>query len=202
MNTLKHAALILLFAGSTVFAAPLQVGDAVSNTLEMQRDDGAPYASVPLTEGTGWTVEFTSVYTGTNSFQSKIRNTYLVQTQNSKVVASVEVSEKVDDTAIRITDEPCKVENVYFKNNYGTSLWKQKCLTIKPVTWLQGTNKYTTDLLASLAKRGIKHDFNGVKLSYMRYGDVNKSLFYAMYIFPSAFGLDNSLAPSMNASPW
>lgn len=191
----------LLATSSTSFSAPLEVGDAASNVLEMHLDGATPFASVPLTEGQGWTIEFTNLRTSTNT-QSRFRSTNLVQSQNDKVVASIEVNEKVDGTTIKLTDEPCKVDNVYLKNDYGTRLWKQKCLVIRPVTWLQGTNKYTTDLLASLAKRGIKNDFNAIKLSYTRYGDINKFLSYSMFLFPSTFGLDNSMAPSMNASPW
>ena len=36
----------------------------------------------------------------------------------------------------------------------------------------------------------------------MRYGDVNKSLSYKLYIFPSNYGLDNPLAANINTSPW
>lgn len=202
MNMHKYLTLTVLTISSTVFAAPLQVGDVVSNMLEMQRDDGDPYARVPLVEGPDWTIEFTNIYKSTNRDESRFRNVNLTQSKNGKVIAYIEASEKVDGTTIKLTDEPCKVDDVYFKNDYGTSLWKQKCLVIKPVTWLQGTNKYTSDLLASFAKRGIKNDFNAIRLSYMRYGDINKSLRYSLFIFPSTYGLDNALASVTNASPW
>ena len=204
MNLRKYLSLaVLSFTSAVSIAAPLQVGDVVNgNILEMQRDGGDPFATVPLIDGGKWTVEANYVYISTNTQKSAFRHTNLIQTDGDRVLSSIEAGEKVDSSFIKQSNEPCKVDNVYYKNNYNSSVWKQKCLVISPVTWLQNTNQYSSSVLADLNKRGIKNDFNAIRISYTRYGDVNKFLSYSLFIFPSNYGLENPLAANMNASPW
>lgn len=116
--------------------------------------------------------------------------------------SALEITAYADSRNMRWNDEPCKVTgNVIFKNDYGTRLWRQKCLVVQTLPFLQKDNQPTLDALAALAKRGLKNDFIGLRVTYTRYDDRNRFFTYKYWIFPGAYGLDNPNV-FVGASPW
>ena len=109
---------------------------------------------------------------------------------------------KVNGSNIQWNDEPCKAEPVLAKNNFGTSLFKQKCVSLESITFLQNNNKVTQDAHAALASRGVKHDYNSLVLNYQRFGDFGYFLIVKQHFFPSIYGFENSTVSVMNESPW
>ncbi|MDD4942728.1 hypothetical protein [Rhodoferax sp.] len=198
---MNNKSLILaILVNLTTVASGIEVGQQVQNTISINGRNGTEvYANFPLIEGQ-WSVEYTDIR-GNNS-NSNFRNINLMQFEGGKLKLASEYSIKVDGSTTRWTDEPCKVEPTLHKNNYGTSLWKQRCLVIEPITFLQNNNDVTRAALSSLASRGIKNDFNSLRLTYTRYGDSDKFMRIRFHLFPSTFGLENPTVGSMNTSPW
>ena len=191
------SAIIISFSS---VALGIEVGQQLQNTISINgRTDNEIYATYPLIEGQ-WLVEYTKLRA--NNSNSNFRDINLMQFEDGKLKLASEYSIKVDGSTTRWTDEPCKVEPTLYKNNYGTGLWKQKCLVIEPITFLQNNNDATRASLDSLAKRGIKNDFNSLRITYTRYGDIDKFMRVRVHFFPSNYGLENPTVGIMNTSPW
>lgn len=190
---------VILITISTI-ATGMEVGQQVQNSISINgRNESEVYATYPLIEGK-WSVEYIKLRT--NNSNSNFRDVNLMQFDGGKLKLASEYSIKVDGSTTRWIDEPCKVEPTLYKNNYGTDLWRQKCLVIEPITFLQNNNDATRTALASLANRGIKNDFNSLRITYTRYGDADKFMRVKYHFFPSVYGLENPTVGIMNTSPW
>lgn len=194
--------LITMAITSHAQSVPLEVGQTVQGAIPMSGDgEKSIFSNLPLIEGP-WTIEFLENRTLTNFSSTRFRTVALMQFSGGKLAMAAEYESKVDSTNVRWNDEPCKVEPTLFKNDYGTSMWKQKCMTVQPVTFLQNNNEGTRNALATLAKRGLTSEFNSLSFVYTRYGDINKFLMVRLHFFPSAYGLENPVVGMMNSSPW
>ncbi len=190
----------LLITASTI-SAGMQVGQQVANSISIHGRNGTEvYATYPLIEGS-WAVEYIGPRAN-HSSSNFFRYIRLMQFEDDKVKSASEYSIKVDGPTTRWSDEPCKVESALYKNNYGTRLWKQKCLVIESVTFLQNHNEANQVNLTSLANRGIRNDSNSIKITYTRYGDFDKFMRVSYHFFPSVYGLENPTIGTMNTSPW
>ena len=196
----KIAISILLIGICMPIFSQVQVGQQVQNTLTFSgRSSSSSDPIYPLIEGP-WSVSDLRLRSTRGG--SEIRDIRLKQIIDGKLAYSAEYSIKVSGSSSRWTDEPCKVEPTIYKNNYGTSLWKQKCLTIVASTFLQNNNEATRNALLDLSSKSIKHDFNSLKITYTRYGDWDKFAIIRFHVFPSTYGLENPRVGIINTSPW
>lgn len=183
-----------------MLASAIAVGDRVSNVIPIvDRRDNVFY-DLPLPKGE-WEVQYLRHRTTNNTNQGMV-DVGLGLIENGFLKIALEITSVTSTTQTRWSDEPCKIEPTFYKNDYGTRLWQQKCLTLNPTTFLQNNNQPTRDAIDKLVQRGIKNDFNAVRFVYTRYGDLGKLLIYRMFFFPSAYGLENPLQSNLNASPW
>lgn len=159
------------------------------------------FYEIPLSPGK-WIVYSVFNRKSTGGASANLKDVRLINVFEGVLSEALEVTAKVDSTSIRWNDEPCKIEPVLYKNDYGTRLWKQKCLTVRPITFLQNNNAETRSVLKSLSDRGIKHDFNSLNAVYTRYGDYDKFLIISSHFFPSNYGLANPVVGIMNTSPF
>lgn len=175
-----------------VYEDSLKVKDSRNSTVVFD---------IPLAPGK-WSVENVVLRSSTGSTRAAIKDVRLIRVQEGVLQEAMEITAKVDSSSLNWLDEPCKVEPVLYKNDYGTRLWKQKCLTITPITFLQSNNDATRLLLKELADRSIRHDFNSIRVTYTRLGDFSKFLIIAHHIFPSNYGLENPVIGIINTSPY
>lgn len=156
---------------------------------------------IPLSPGK-WMVAHIANRNSTGSASAKIKDVRLMKVANGVLQEVLEISAKVESSNVNWTDEPCKVEPVLYKNDYGTRLWKQKCLTMGYQSFLQANNDATRLALRQLSDRSVKHDFNSIRADYTRYGDYGKLLIIRQHFFPSNFGLENPPVGILNSSTY
>lgn len=179
-----------------------QVGDVLENRVPIMDARGSSvYASVPLPPGK-WEVSDTNVRKSNGNTAADLRDVRLLQIEDGRLRHAIEITMKVNGVNMQWNDEPCKKEPTLAKNNYGTALFKQKCLSLHAITFLQNNNAATRDALASLAARGVKHDYNSLVLHYQRFGDFGNFLIVQQHFFPSIYGLENLTVGVINESPW
>lgn len=191
-------------AASTSFAQ--NVGDVVSGHVAiLQARSSETVAKIPLPAGT-WEVTDSVLRKSTGNQAADLREVRLIQVgkddQGPVLQHALEIIMKVDGPNIRWNDEPCKISPVLAMNDFGTRLFQQKCLTLIPDRFLQNNNGSTQRLLATLAQRGVRHDFNALTLSYTRYGDFGYFLIVRQFFFPSRYGQENPRIGILNESPW
>lgn len=193
---------VLFFLALLAFqASALEVGERISEFSPIKSRAGKVLYKLPLPPG-AWEVQDTKIRSTTGSRSIDIRDVSLILVENNVLKQAIEISAQAESIDGRWIDEPCKVEPVYFKNTFGTSLWKQKCLTLQPTTFLQNNNAFTTALVSKLVSQGVSYDNMGVKFTYTRYGDHQKFMVYRMFVFPSGYGLEKPSGGSVNDSPW
>jgi hypothetical protein len=195
----------LLFVAYCIVSASVAAqskGDVYEGSIQvLDARNSALIFEVPLAPGK-WSVENVVNRSSTGSANAALKDVRLIRVNNGILQEALEITAKVDNTNIRWNDEPCKVEPVLYKNDYGTRLWQQKCLTIMPRTFLQNDNEPTRAVLKDFSDRGIKHDFNSIGADYTRYGDYSKFLIIRHHLFPSNYGLDNPVVGILNTSPY
>jgi hypothetical protein len=183
-----------------LLASAISVGDKFSNSVPIvDRRDNVFY-DVPLPKGE-WEVSYIRHRTTNNTNQGMV-DIGLGLIEDNFLKIAIEITSVTSSTQTRWTDEPCKIDPVFYKNDYGTRLWQQKCLTLNATTFLQNNNQPTRDAIDKLVQRGIKNDFNAVRFVYTRYGDLGKLLIYRIFYFPSVYKLENPVQGNLNASPW
>lgn len=202
----KSVALLLIAASSGFMAHAQTIGSVVSGSLEMMdTSNSSVYANVPLPEGS-WEVFDSATRTSNGGGRGELRDVRLMQFSgepgSQKLLHAIEITMKVNSLKLNWLDEPCKVDPVLAKNDFGTSMFKQKCLTLRSELFLQNNNKTTLKALEMLAGRKVTHDYNALVLTYSRYGDFGQFLVVREYFFPSAYGLDNPKVAIANDSPW
>lgn len=177
-------------------------GDLVEGSIKVtDARNSSVIFELPLSPGK-WSVENVLTRSSTGTASAALKDVRLFRVRDGVLQEAIEITAKIDNININWTDEPCKIEPVLYKNDYGTKLWRQKCLTIRPVTFLQNNNEPTRIALKDLADRGIKHDYNSIGVSYTRYGDYSKFLIVRHHVFPSVHGLDNPVVGIINTSPY
>lgn len=181
-------------------------GDLVSGHVALQQArGGGTVARIPLPPGQ-WEVVDSILRKSNGNQAADLRDVRLIQVakdeQGPVLQHALEITMKVEGPNIRWTDEPCKITPLLASNDYGTRLFQQKCLTLIPDRFLQNNNASTQRLLATLAQRGVRHDFNALALTYTRYGDFGYFLIVRQFFFPSRYGLDNPRTGMLNESPW
>ena len=190
---------IIVFALSSAVHG-VEVGQLVQGTIAINgRAERNIYATFPLVEGE-WSVEYSKLRS--NSSNSDFRDLNFFQFENGKLKLAAEYIIKVGGSGTQWLDEPCKVQPTLHKNDYGTRIWKQKCLVIEAIPFLQSNNEPTRLALNSLSKRGMKNDFNSLRMTYTRYGDSDKFMIVRLHFFPSVYGLENPTVGIINTSPW
>jgi hypothetical protein len=97
--------------------------------------EGSPMYSIPLPQGE-WTFVRGNENT-TNGSGSKMRATVLSDVTDGKLNMSMYFNAKVDNIPTRWGEEPCKINDAIYRNDYGTSLWDQRCTTIRVGGYLQ-----------------------------------------------------------------
>lgn len=198
---IKAMVLFALFALSQGVQAQ-QAGDIVEGYVPVLDARGSQvFSKFPLPPGK-WEVLYSGVRQSTGNTAAELRDVRLMQIEDGRLKHAHEITMKVNGVTIPWNDEPCKEEPTLAKNDYGTSLWKQKCLTLHAIPFLQNNNASTQSALASLASRGVNHDFNSLVLRYQRFGDFGYLLTVRYHFFPSLYGSDNPTISVMNESPW
>jgi hypothetical protein len=156
---------------------------------------------IPLSPGK-WFVAHVANRNSTGSASAKIKDVRLARVDSGVLQEVMEISAKIESSNVNWTDEPCKVEPVLYKNDYGTRLWKQKCLTLGYMSFLQGNNDATRLALRQFSDRSVRHDFNSIRADYTRYGDYGKLLIIRQHFFPSNYGLENPTVGMLNSSTY
>lgn len=192
----------LVFILSSTVVRSQEKGEVYEGSVKIKnsRNDSVIY-EIPLAPGK-WIVDSVLNRSSTGGASASLKDVQMINVIDGVLSQALEITAKVDATNIRWNDEPCKVEPYLYKNDYGTKLWKQKCLLIRPITFLQNNNEITRSVLKSLSDRGIKHDFNSLNAIYTRYGDYDKFLVIKSHFFPSNYGLPNPVVGIMNSSPY
>lgn len=208
MNLSKWTAFVGVFAAclAPVDSIGQTTGDVVSGhlvVLEARTDK--PVAKIPLPPGT-WEVSDSVLRKSLGNDAADMRDIRLIQVvkdeQGLVLHHTIEIIMKVGGPNIPWNDEPCKISPVLAKNDFGTRLFKQKCLTLIADSYLQNNSAYTQKSLADLARRGVRHDFNALALTYTRFGDFGHFLIVRHFFFPSRYGLENPRIGMLNDSPW
>lgn len=193
--------LTLIVFSAGVRAAAIEIGQTLRGVLPITgQNDVDVYATLPLPEGE-WIVGFTKATASSNG-KNLFRSIALYQTDEGRVKQGVYANVKVQGPGTQWIDEPCKDASVLFKNDYGTRLWKQKCLVIRTSAFLQSSNETSRTSLATLSAKDIKTDFNSLTVRYTRYGDGDKFYIFEIHVFPSTYGLENPVISVLSASPW
>lgn len=182
-------------------AVTIEPGLAVQNVLPITSPDGLDtYSTMPLPEGP-WMVAYTSAKPA-NDGKNTFRFTALFQSENGRLTQGAEYRTKVLGQGNKWLDEPCKVTAPLYKNDFGTSIWRQKCLVVNEGPYLQNTNDVSLKTLDLLTSRGIKPELNAINITYTRYGDDGKFTVVRLYIMPNAYGFDIPVYNVRSASPW
>lgn len=178
------------------------VGEILSQRVPvLDAKNQSVYAYVPLPPGQ-WEVADSSLRQSVGNTSADLRSVRLLQIEKGFLKHAIEITMKVNGVNMQWNDEPCKVEPTLAKNDFGTALFKQKCLTLRADTFLQNNNRVTNETLRSLSKRAVKNDFNSLVLTYSRYGDFGYFLIVRQHFFPSVYGAENPTIAVMNESPW
>lgn len=163
--------------------------------------EGSPMYSIPLPQG-----EWTFVRgneTTTNGSGSKMRQYVLSDVTGGKLNMSVYLNVKVDGITTRWGEEPCKINDAIYRNDYGTALWDQRCTTIRMGAYLQQSDDKVQQISRDYyAKLGIKHSYNNLGVTMTQYTRGGKYLFLQFYVFPEAYGFENPTTSVLAASPW
>lgn len=163
--------------------------------------DRLTVASIPLPPG-NWEVVESSTEKSTGHATVDMRNVRLIQIQEAFLNRVIEISMNVGSQRVRWLDEPCKVANTIAKDDFGTSMFKQKCLTLGAGTFLQQENTVTERMRDLLSTRGVKHDSNTLMLRYTRYGDYGYYLSVNFHFFPTVLAKEDPLGFVTAATPW
>lgn len=190
-----------LMAFSAFQAFALEVGERLSQFAPIKSSSGRVLYNLPLPPGE-WQVQYTGIRSAGGIRALDMRDISFILVENQILKQAIEITAQAESNDGRWTDEPCKVEPIYYKNTFGTSLWKQKCLTLQPTPFLQKNNAATTALINKLVSQGVSYDNMGVKFTYTRYGDHQKFMVYRMFVFPSGYGLEKPSGGLVNDSPW
>lgn len=187
---------------ASVFCSAQTVGEIYSQKIPIyDARNQSVYSNFPLPTGQ-WEVVFSSVRQSTGNTAADLRVLSLFQIEDGFLRHAIEITMKVNGVNMQWNDEPCKIQPILAKNDFGTGLFKQKCLTLRADTFLQNNNAVTINALEMLAKKGVKNDFNSLSLTYSRYGDFGYFLVVKQHFFPSVYGLENPTVVAMNDSPW
>jgi hypothetical protein len=196
----KLCAIALLLCSTVVYSQT--AGQTLSGFVPvLDHRNQKELTQVPLPAGE-WMVARSSVRNVNGHPNAKLRDVSLLQVVDGKLIGAIEIVTKADDLVIRWNDEPCKVDSVHHKNDFGTKLWTQKCLTVNYSPFLQNDNDAVRNAINDLASKNIKHDFNAIRMIYTRFGDVGRFLIYRYFLFPSNYGLENPREAVPTASPY
>lgn len=131
-----------------------------------------------------------------------LRRVNLFKIDDKSLQASMSINANLNGGYLKWNDEPCKVTDYLYKNDYGTSLYDQRCLTIRPTTFLQSNNENQENMRGYLSKNKIKNSFNSIQVKITQYTHTGKFLQIELYLFPDNNGLDNPLVSILTTSPW
>lgn len=196
----------------SLFVSSLLAIGSLSHAQELWREyegsvpitedrSGRAVFDIPLPEGK-WVVSYLKTRSTTGMSSATMKDVSVLQVEDGKLRHAFWIVALVDQKNMRWTDEPCKINTVYYKNNYGTGLWKQKCLTVRYRQFLQNNNSVTIDALKYFSENKISNDFNSVSSVYTRYDDLGKFLVVESFSFPSVYGLNNPVVGVLNTSPY
>lgn len=192
---------VLLIFSAASHAEP--VGTVVTEKVSLENISGRDVVdTIPIPEGKWLIIANLANRTSDSATAHDMRTVWLAQSENGKLIHMIVIRAKVSTGKTRWLDEPCKAEGVLFKDNYGTSMYQQKCLVIRSTRFLQSDDKMTAEALEVLSKANITNSANGIKSEFVRYDETGKLLIYMLYVFPDAYGFENPAMASMNLSPW
>lgn len=200
MNVKQHVFIAALLVSGAGMAQT--IGATFSGHTPIQdAHDRLTITNIPLPPG-NWEVVESYVEKSTGHATVDIRNVRLIQIKDGFLNRVIEIGMNVGSQRARWLDEPCKVENTIAKDDFGTSMFKQKCLTLGAGTFLQQENPVTERLRDLLGKRSVKHDSNTLMLRYTRYGDYGYYLSVNLHFFPTLLAKEDPLGFVTAATPW
>lgn len=216
MKILFTAVLFLLGLSGPVLAEGElpKPGDLISGSYNVYEDGLVSkrlLRKIPLPEG-NWIVARAEANTSKNNPYTRV--TYAPMLMHEMVLAKVDKSNKleaaiylrtnVEEHAYKWDTEFCKDENNNFiySNNHGTSLYVQRCTSIRASTYLQGSTAGQNAVREFYNSKGIKFDSNAIWVQNTEYDDNGNYVRFDTYYFPSADGLENPSIGNMPTSPW
>lgn len=177
-----------------------QQGQKFEKNYELS-GDGQLFYSIPLPAGT-WTFVRGNEIT-TNVTNSKMREQVLSNIDNGTLNMSAFIRAKVDSNPVKWNDEPCKGNDFIYKNDYGLTLWDQRCLTIRTGTYLQQSDNKVQQISRDFyTNNNIKYPQNCLQVTYTQYARNGRFLNVQFYVLPENYGLENPITAVLTSSPW
>jgi hypothetical protein len=206
MKAIKFLIKYAVFAIATAFATTLlqaqsnaTEGDIASGNLSVSGITNKTVMNYPLPDGE-WTLSntgSTKSSTGQNfRFHYLFPKSSKIGTESKKLEIALYLSTFTDDKPINWNNEPCKGEFIY-KNDYGTKLWDQRCLTIYEGSFLTSSNTTQNQIRNYLENQGIEFQTSGLYVKYTQYNRRGRFIELSFVIFPQNYQLE---APLVGAS--
>ena len=165
-------------------------------------NSGTTYANIPLPKGE-WTAVRGNERTTSGPRGAKMRELILSDIANSQLNMSIFVTVRVNSSRFQWSDEPCKGSDFIYKNDFGTTLFDQRCLTIKLDTYLQNVNSDVQQISRDFyVKNGLKIQYITLQVTMTQFTSSGKFLKVQFYIFPGNYGFENPTTSVIVTHPW
>jgi hypothetical protein len=164
--------------------------------------DGVVYNTVPLPAG-DWTAVRGNQFTTSGNVSVRFEEIVMSNIENKNLNMSIYIKSKIDSNQAKWTDEPCKINDAIYKNNYGMTLWDQRCTSIRLSQYLQQSDNKVQQVSRDFySKQGVKHAYNTLQVTFTQYLRSGNYLQVMFYIFPNNYGFENPVSDVLASHPW
>ena len=133
----------------------------------------------------------------------KFRQIWMINERNGVLLHHLSITAKVNSLPMTFTDELCKGDDYIYKNNYGTKLWDQRCLTINQAPYLNQSGNHTQEMMQDyLNSKNIQYRHESINLTIQQFSRNGKNAKISLRFFPSNYGFIDPVSASGLASPW
>lgn len=182
--------------------AQIPVGSVVQNQLVIDTSREGTKV-IPLPPGV-WTVaDRIRVRGGTAGNGNHYIEIVLIEKMSGvmRKLISVRVNDDAD-THKTFSDEPCKSTNAFFKNDYGTRLWVQRCLRVSHVVNFLGNNSRVSSAMRPyLLNNNLDLPKTVFGMTYTQFDRYGSFMAIRLFFNPVAYGFMDTNT-DYNFSPW
>ena len=133
----------------------------------------------------------------------KMREVFISNVNNGRLNHFLYVYAQVTGISMYFNDEPCKGDNFIYKNDYGTRMWDQRCLTIQQGQVLGDQNSKPQQVARDFfAKNGIKFIPESLSVQFSQFDHIGRYLVVRLRIFPANYGLENPVISAGVSGHW
>lgn len=198
----KILAVLFLFSSAVTQAMPT-IGSLVSGAIDENTEVGKTI--VPLPSGK-WTVVYAGQFegprmqragtdiTGYNGESSnKFEEIVLVQEMGSNLESMIDVKFNITNELKTYADNLCTNNPAYFKDDYGTRLWRQRCLEVgSAINAIDSDNSPKGRAIrAFIATHSLLTPKTFVAMNYGQYGRDGSRIDVRLNVNPVAQNLDD-----------